>query len=109
MVRNLAYFLFPRSGSNWQEAVAELLPHMHKFNGRRIITVAEDDSTDELSEVVEAFQGVRAEFAAVVNDRRLGEMPHFLDALDRMDDGREGITLYAHAKGVSYLADGKYV
>jgi hypothetical protein len=112
MKHNLIYFLFPRRGSNWQEPVAELLPNIHKFNGRKIITVAEDHNTDDLSVVIEAFQAfgrAEVEFIPVVNDARLGEMPHFLNTMDLLADDQDGATLYMHAKGVSYKADGRYI
>ena len=46
MRRNLLFYLYPRKGSIWPWHVEQLLKYRQAWNGRRIVTIAVDESTD---------------------------------------------------------------
>lgn len=102
-VRHLLYHVYPRRGSRWRERVLRLRERIELFNGRRVVAVAADDTTDAASDVSQALAECGCEVLSFPNEPSLREVATFLPLFDRVADltGPEHATLYAHAKGVT--------
>lgn len=99
--RHLIYHIWPKKGSAWRWNVAELLKRIELFDGTITIGIVTSDDADLAEEVVEAFAGYRVDNWIIhKNDPRLGEGITFLPMLESLP--RDGITFYAHAKGVKH-------
>jgi hypothetical protein len=96
--KNLIYFIY--YGGN--------LTHYHRlnlrllnkywsvFNGKKVVKVAVDGKA--LLEPLKSLLPSDCEFEIVENNSRLGESVHFIDSIGKVNDG---ITFYAHCKGIS--------
>ena len=51
--RNLIYHVWPKSGSNWQWNVEQILARIDLFNGKRIIAIVEGEHSDPAAAVME--------------------------------------------------------
>ncbi len=102
VVRNLLYYIYPRKGNGaWQHNVAELLRRMRLFNGRRIVAIATDNTTDPVEAVKGMFWGQVHEFIEIPN-QSIGETVVFTQLVERViTRDRHQVTFYAHAKGVT--------
>lgn len=103
MKRNLNYFIYPLKGSIWTWNVDQLRPFLPVFNGRKIVSVAEDGGTEPLMVVADRFCDPSITYIRTKNDPLRKEMATFLGAMGllRSPDPDE-MTFYGHAKGVSY-------
>jgi len=104
-IRHLLYFVYPHKangGRVWRWNIAKLKRRMSLFNGRRIIGIAVDGSTDSAEAVKTALAGCGCEFIETPNDPKLKEVALFPDLLARLSDctGPEHAFFYGHAKGV---------
>lgn len=99
--RHLVYHLYPVRNSVWRENIHELQQRINLFTGRRLISVALDETTESQSIVEEELRPLHAEVRFVDNDRIQGESETLLSYLHSMTDSA-GLTFYAHAKGVTH-------
>ncbi len=88
----------------YKENVDLLIPHLQKFNGKRIVVIAQGDGIMDAQVVMNDFPSdANIDFRIVTNNVELGETPHFFPILDELYSlNKNEITMYAHAKGVSY-------
>ena len=104
MRRNLIMHLYPkREGQNWRRSVAHLLARWSLFNGRKIISVAIDTSTDSWQTVREAFgPDSGAEFIEIHNTalQEAQSLPGLLSEVEAYS--KDEITFYCHAKGCTH-------
>lgn len=103
MKRNLLFHLYPKTGSVWPWHVARLLERKDVWNGRRIVTVATDESTAPPTAVKAVLSQLGAELFFERNSPDLGETAFFTNrlALLRSLDPEEA-TFYAHSKGATH-------
>lgn len=97
--RNLIVHCYPRKSGMWRRTVNHLAARWPIFTGRKIITIAGDDSCDEPEDVIAAFP-IGCEFIIKLNNRPLQEVASFVPMLERIEsrDANE-ITTYVHCKG----------
>ncbi len=103
VVRNLLWYCYPRSGNGvWQRNIGQLRKRIRLFNGRRVVAIATDKTTDPAGHVKDLLGDVVHEFIEIPNDPHLREAAAFLEMVGRVqtDDPRH-ITFYGHAKGVT--------
>jgi hypothetical protein len=98
---HLLYHVYPRRGSRWRERVTRLRDRLGLFNGRKLVAVAEDVTTDSVKEVRDLLPG--CDVFSFPNEPSLREVASFVPLFDRVSDltGPQDATLYAHAKGVT--------
>ncbi len=101
--RHLIYHIYPRKGSNWRWNVEQLLQRIDLFDGRRIVAIVTDATTDHPVAVREALAAGQCEFIEMANNQALWEVATHEALFGRIADltGPEHVTLRAHAKGVS--------
>jgi SAM-dependent methyltransferase len=106
-VRHLLYHVYPRSGSRWRRPILRIREAMPLFNGRKIVAIAHDGTTEHPVMVRDALAGCGCEFVEVPNNPDRREVETFLPLFERVADlvGPEHATLYAHAKGVTRPAE----
>lgn len=105
-IRHLAYFVYPHAqsgGAVWRWNIDKLKRRLSLFNGRRVIGIATDDSTEPASAVREALAGCDCEFLEKPNNPALKEVALYTDLLGRVSHytGPEHALFYGHAKGVT--------
>jgi SAM-dependent methyltransferase len=102
-VRHLAYHVYPRSGSSWPVRVLRLRESLDLFNGRRVIVVVTDETTDTADDVYDLLSGERFTHLELKNDPRKREGLTLAPLFECLDDlvGPEHATLWGHAKGVT--------
>ena len=102
LVRNLIYHLYPRKGQVWRWNVEQLLKRVHLFNGRRVISIAIDPSTEKLQDVEALLAPHVDDIRVVKNVRELGEVVSFDGLLGSIRSVHPShVTFYGHAKGVT--------
>lgn len=103
MIRNLLCHVYARrEGQKWRRTVAHLLQRRGLFNGRRILTVATDETTDTTETVREAFAPLEAEIIEFHNCG-LQETVTFLSGMDMLASARPNeMTLRCHSKGCTH-------
>lgn len=103
MKRNLLFHCYPIRGSIWPWHVDQLLRYKEVWNGRRIVTVVTDGSTEPADQVVKAFAPFDAEIFVTKNQSYLAEVYHFTEMLSLLESkNADEATFYAHAKGVTH-------
>lgn len=103
MKRNLSYFVYPFKGSLWHWNVQQIRSALGVFNGRKIVSVAEDANTETLEEVEKVFDDPSISYVRVVNSEWLGEVAGFIPSIERLQSlDSEELTFYAHAKGIKF-------
>jgi hypothetical protein len=105
-IRHLAYFVYPAAhnkGEIWRWNIARLKRRLSLFNGRRIVGIATDGSTEPAAAVREILAGCGCEFIEKCNDPALKEVTLYADLLAHLSDctGPEHAFFYGHAKGVT--------
>lgn len=101
-VRDLCYHAYPVRGSCWRRRVASLVRRLALFNGRRVVAVATDHTTESPHEVERAFGGQIDDLVTLQNDPSLREVATFHALLGRARSVHPGHALfYAHTKGVT--------
>lgn len=105
-VRHLLYHVFPHAangGAIWRWNVAKLKRRLSLFNGRRVVGIAVDGSTEPASAVRDALDGCGCEFVEVANNPALREGTTFHSLHERVAEftGPEHATFFGHAKGVT--------
>lgn len=100
--RNLIYHVWPVRGTMWQWNLEQLKKRIDIFNGRRLLGIVHDDSSEPAEAVQEFVAGHGFEFIVAENDER-GEAITFPLMMQQVasDDPNE-VTFYGHAKGVKY-------
>jgi hypothetical protein len=99
-IRHLLYHVYPKRNDVWRWNVRLLLPHLPLFNGRRIVAIAVDETTEDAESVKDAFQGGVVEFLVFRNNRQTWEMTSFLPLLAQVQtDDPDVVTFRAHTKG----------
>lgn len=106
--RHLLYFVCPIQGNGvWQWNCEQLRPRLGLFDGVKVVAVstpparkrgARRATLDSIDDVKKALPG--CECVPFVNDPELGESVAWPYLWSRVP--RNGVTLYAHAKGVRY-------
>ncbi|HRV17841.1 MAG TPA: glycosyltransferase family A protein [Myxococcota bacterium] len=103
--RHLLYHIYPRQDNEeWRLNVQALCRYWSVFNAKKIIGVALDAATDDLSTVQQAFpDDPNILWVPYDNQPSLGEVPTFrlISLLHTYD--HEATVFYAHAKGVATL------
>jgi hypothetical protein len=101
--RHLLYFVYPRRGSRWRLRLQRLRERLPLFNGRRLVAVATDDTTEATAATVAAALGGDCDVGEVANDPGLREVAAFETLFGRLSDhsGDGEATLFGHAKGVT--------
>lgn len=103
--KNLIYHIYPKQGSLWRWNVSQLLRRISQFDGVITIGIVVDSMTDTADEVQAMFAGHRVDNWIIgANDGNIGEGVSFWEMLRTLPRD-EGITFYAHAKGVKYHRD----
>ncbi|HYH65878.1 MAG TPA: methyltransferase domain-containing protein [Urbifossiella sp.] len=102
-VRHLLYHVYPRREGDWRTRVLRLRERIKMFNGRRVVAVAHDGTTEHPNLVEDALKGTGCEVIAVPNDPNRREVATFLPLFARVaaDAAPGHATLYGHAKGVT--------
>jgi SAM-dependent methyltransferase len=102
-VRHLVYHCYPRRGSWWPARIYALRDRLELFNGRRIIAVVTDETTDAAADVFDALAGHRFTHITLPNNRDRREGVTLVPLLECIEDlvGSEHATLWGHAKGVT--------
>lgn len=101
MVKNLIYFVYvPETGINdYHRRNFELLnKYIDQFDGKIILTVAYKEMTIPPRELFDLYDFKVYRLGLIDNDPVNWEAEPFLDALDEIEDG---VTFYAHCKGVT--------
>ena len=104
-VRNLIYHIWPVKGAMWQWNLDQLKKRIDIFNGRRIIAIVFDDTSDDPETVKKYLEGHGCEFVVEPNSAS-GEcitFPLMLREVASLDPNE--VTFYAHGKGVKYGAE----
>ena len=97
-------FVYPRTiGQKWRRSVAHIKARLSQFNGRKVVAIAHDTSTDYPGEVEAAFGDPSIEYLTCQNTG-LQEIQPFAGLLTAVSQ-EPGITLYAHSKGCTHVAD----
>ena len=95
---NLIYFIYFNGKLNHYHELN--LQYLRKywglFSGQKVVKIAVDGGYD-ISPILELLPD-NCKYELVKNDPNLGEAKHFLNSLDQVSDG---MTFYAHCKGVS--------
>jgi len=107
--KNLIYHIYPvkRQRWLWQWNLDQILKRIDLFNGRRIVGIVCDDSTDPAEMVKEYLQGHGFEFIVEENDRgrggrkSLGENVTAVKLMQAVQSFEPEVTFRAHAKGVT--------
>jgi len=101
MIRNLLYHLYPRRDSIWQWNLDQLLKRLDQFNGKKLMTIAVDDTT-ETADSVRALIPSCISTTVIHNNPNLGETATFpLMVRDVASVNHEEITFFGHGKGVT--------
>ena len=104
-VRHVAFHLWPVAGYGaWQWNCDRLLAHANLFNGRRIVSIAIDSSTDDAETVKHYMRDFTDEFLVVGNHARLREVVTFVPMLEKLEayQSPQDVTLYCHGKCVRH-------
>lgn len=105
VARNLMFFVYPRNnGQKWRRAVRHLKARWGQFTGHKAVAIALDNTCDPPEEVAAEFGDDSIAYHLCQNTE-LQEVQPFVWLLEQAKD-RPGITLYAHAKGSTHVADG---
>lgn len=101
-VRNLMMYIYPIAQFEvWRWNIEQIRKRLHLFNGKRIIAVMTDPSTNTVEEVQAAFCGERIDAWVVgLNDPNRWEMqglPRMMEFVHSCDPNE--ITFYCHGKG----------
>ncbi len=104
--KNLLYYLFPISGNGiWQRNLDQLLSRINIFNGKKIVAVSRKsfNTTQTLDHpdcVREYLSGYDVEVLELDNSPKLREVSSWVLLWNQLVN-QPGITLWAHAKGVT--------
>lgn len=100
--RNLIYHIYPKKcGDVWRWNLDQLLKYIDIFNGRRIVAIAVDGSSESAETIEDYLAGKVIEFMVYRNNSNAGEMVSFLPLLAQVESNdTQQITFRAHAKGV---------
>jgi hypothetical protein len=99
--RHLLYHVYPRRESVWRWNVQKMKKRLSLFNGRKVVHVALDDTTDSLEAVQKEFDDATIHYETSPNSYN-GETTPLIATLLPAVETEPGVTFYAHAKGVSY-------
>jgi hypothetical protein len=100
--RNLIYHVYPRKKSLWSWNLGQIIERRAVWNGRKLVTVALDGTTESRDDVMRELAPLDAEILFEKNDPKLGETKFFVErlaAIRSLDPGE--VTFYAHTKGAS--------
>jgi hypothetical protein len=95
--KNLIYFIYFDGYINHYHRLnlEYLCKYLHLFDGQKIVKIAVNNNS---CLALVKLLPKDCKYEVVQNDPNLGEGQHFLESLNRINDG---ITFYAHCKGVS--------
>ena len=103
MIRNLVYEIYPIRKSAWRWNAAQMRQYLPNFNGKKMLTIKEDDRTDRPEDVVEALGCKDAEIMVVPNDRLLQQTQNFIPVLEKLYSLKDDeATYFAYGKGVTH-------
>ncbi len=101
MPRHLLMHCYPRRGGAWRRSVQHVLRRIDQFDGRRIVSVAVDQSTERAGEVSKEFGGL-VDIHETHNNASQ-EMVSFGWLLEQVAS-EPGISFYCHSKGATQPA-----
>ena len=100
--RHLLYHLWPVRGSTWRWNLEQLLQRLELFNGRRLMAIVSDDSSEDAATVQALLAGHGFEFVLMANSPG-GEATSFPRMLQMLaGESLHDVCFYGHAKGVKY-------
>lgn len=99
MQRNLIMHVYPKSTGLWRRSVLHVLRRLDQFDGKRVVSVVIDTSTDRANDVCKAFGG--AVDIREVHNTSQQEMTSFGWLLEHVST-EPGITFYCHSKGCTH-------
>lgn len=105
--KHLLYHIYPRISHgkrcDWRWNVGKLLERISLFDGKRIVAIVTDATTDPADHVQDALGDAGCEFVVMPNNGSLREVLTHEPLFSRLADciAPEDVTLWAHAKGVS--------
>lgn len=104
-VRHLTFHIYPVSGyRTWQWNCDTLLQNADLFNGRRIVGIVTDETTDDVDVVREYLKNFTDEFVVLPNESSKRECVTWLPMVSELEKYRStlDVTFSAHAKGVRH-------
>ena len=100
--RHLLYHLWPVRGSTWRWNLEQLLQRLELFNGRRLMAIVSDESSEDVATVQALLAGHGFEFVLLPNSPG-GEAASFPRLLEMLAaESPHDVCFYGHAKGVKY-------
>ena len=102
VIINLMYHVYPISGKGvWEWNVDQILKRIDLFNGRRIVSIAIDNSTDSPDKVKKRFGKAVSEYIVVKNVSKYREVVPFVPVLSVLESlNPNEVTFCGHAKGI---------
>lgn len=103
--RHLTFHVWPVSGYGaWQWNCDRLLQHKELFNGRRIVSIVTDSTTDSADDVKRYLADFTDEFIVMDNNPKLREVVTWLPMLQRLSTltSDKDVTFSCHAKCVRH-------
>lgn len=95
--RHLLYHIWPKAGSAWREHVANIERRLPLFNGRKIVSIVEDDDTEDI-QIPWADKLLRMK-----NEPKRGEVVTFVPKLEEVANiGPDEAVFYCHGKGARH-------
>ncbi len=93
---NLVWFVYPRMATRdiWQAQQDRIRDALSRFNGKKLLAIATDDSTDQAAIERDGWD----EVVELPNDPQQWELPGWRWAMERVKD-QPGFTVRLHAKG----------
>lgn len=108
-IRHLTYHVWPvRRASAWRWNIAQLARRIDLFNGKRILGVAVDETTDTAESVRRYAEQQGIVFTDVIeqpNHKHLREVATWIPMLDLLNPASAGVdevVFSAHAKGIRH-------
>ena len=93
-----------KHNGGWQWNCDRLLEHAALFNGRRIVSVVTDGSTDCVDDVRHYLRDFTDEILTFRNNSKLREVVSWVPMLERLERNQsdQDVTFSCHAKGVRH-------
>lgn len=101
--RNLLMHVWPSMNGSWRWNCDQVMQRAELFNGRRIVTVATDQNSEQLEAVQKYMQGFTDEFIHATNDPRGREVATFIPMLEKLESlDLNEVTFFCHNKGARH-------
>ena len=99
-VRNLVMHVWPTRNGAWRWNLDQILRRIDLFNGKRVLGIVTDSTTETANAVKAHVAGHGFEFFEAANKKKLGEVVTFVPTMERVaSTDPNGVTFRCHAKG----------